>query len=75
MSEKHKIEAVTVGQTIAAVTELGSLDRRVGRNEASRHCSNPRFSGQLWASYCESYCTNGENSSNLQELTETRRKP
>ena len=28
--EKQKIEAVNVGETIAAVTELGGLDRRVG---------------------------------------------
>ena len=70
--EEQQTKAATVCQTTAAVTEPGGFDRRVGCDEVSRRCSNSRFSHPLWASYCQSGCTNGKKLSNLQEFTETK---
>ena len=69
--EQQQKQSVAVTQTLARVTLLDRLDGGVGGDEVASHGATPAFGARRWASYCQSYSTEGKNSRDFMKPIET----
>jgi len=76
LDEQEQHQPVAITQPPAWIARLDGANRRVGRNEVTRHFGvTAAFSGSQQSSYCQSYSKAWKNSRAFVQPRETRKKP